>query len=93
MCLLGYTLIFAWWAHIALSAEWQRGGRRRRFLNVSAIQISSAYGKRTKKDVPFGIHIIICLVGTYRPQGGMAECRPVTQVLHRERHTNIIRLR
>jgi hypothetical protein len=69
MCLLGYKIIFAWWAHIALK------------VTVRAIQILSACGKRTKKDVPFGVQNNICLVGTNRPQG------------HRERHKNIIRLR
>jgi hypothetical protein len=73
MCLLGYKIIFAWWAHIALRAEWRRGGRGCRFVTASAVQISSACGKRTKKDVPFGVQNNICLVGTYRPQsGGMA---------------------
>jgi hypothetical protein len=37
MCLLGYKLIFAWWAHIALRAEWQPGTqalhRERRVMN------------------------------------------------------------
>jgi hypothetical protein len=93
MCLLGYTLIFAWWAHIALSAEWQSGGWGSRFLTVSAIQISSACGQRTKREMPFGVQNNICLVGTYRPQGGMAEWRPGTQILHCDRHRNIICLR
>jgi hypothetical protein len=75
MCLLGYKLIFACWAH------------------TSAVQILSACGKRTKKDVPFGIKINIWLVGTYRPQSGMAEGRLGTQVPYSERHTNIIGLR
>jgi hypothetical protein len=72
MCLLGYKIIFAWWAHITVRAEWRRVGWERRFFTVSAIQISSAYGKRTKKDVPFGIQNNIYLVGTYRPQSGVA---------------------
>jgi hypothetical protein len=63
ICLVGY---------IALRAEWQSGGRGRRFVTASAIQISSAYGKRTKKDVPFGIQNNIYLVGTYRPQSVVA---------------------
>jgi hypothetical protein len=54
------------------TASGQSGGRGRRFFTVSAIQISSACGKRTKKDVPFGIQNNICLVGTYRPQSGVA---------------------
>jgi hypothetical protein len=39
---------------------------------VIAVQISSACGKRTKKDVPFGVQNNICLGGTYRPQSGVA---------------------
>jgi rRNA maturation protein Nop10 len=142
MCLSGYKIIFAWWAHSALKAEWQSGGRECRFFTVSAVQISSTCGKRTKTDVPFEVQNNICLVGyialraewqsggrecrfftvsavqissacgkrtktdvpfevqnnmyrlgTWPPQGGMAEWRPGTQVLHRERHTNIIGLR
>jgi hypothetical protein len=71
MCLLGYKIKFAWWAHIALKAEWQSGDWERRFFTLSAVQISSACGKRTKKDVPFGVQINICLVGTYCPQSGV----------------------
>jgi hypothetical protein len=90
MCLLGYKLTFAWWAHIAIRAECQSGGRGRRFFTVSAIQISSACGKRTKKDVPLGCKIIFAWWAHIALR---AEWQPGTQVLHRERHTNIICLR
>jgi hypothetical protein len=42
------------------------GGRGRRFFTTSAEQVSSACGKRIKKDVAFGVQNNICLVGTYR---------------------------
>jgi hypothetical protein len=53
-------------------AEWWKGGQGRRFVTASAVQISSACGKRTKKDVPFGDTNNICLVGTYHRQSGVA---------------------
>jgi hypothetical protein len=93
MCLLGYKIIFAWWAHSTLRSEWWMGSRGRRFVTASAVQISSACGTRTKKDVPFGIQNNICLVGTYRSQVGIVEAQPGTQVRHRECRTNIIYLR
>jgi hypothetical protein len=93
MCLLGYKITCTGWAHSALGVEWRRGSRGRRFVTASAVQISSACGKRTKKDVPFGVQNNICLVGTYRPEVGMVDGQPGTQVRHRERRTNIICLR
>jgi hypothetical protein len=72
MCRLRSKITCTGWAHSALRADWQSGGRGRWFFTVSAIQISSACGKCTKKDVPFGVQNNICLVGTYRPQSGVA---------------------
>jgi hypothetical protein len=41
MCLLGYKIIFAWWAHIALRVEWPPGAQvlhRERHTNIICLR-------------------------------------------------------